>query len=390
MAKLTINVPGMPASEIELKPGANRFGRSRNNDVQIAHPSVSSVHCEIVDTDGALRVRDLGSTNGISLDGQPVQESPLQPGQILRMGEVEIRFGENAQDAMNNEQGIMNNEKGLKVAPVEASAVSQSPPVPRLISRSDSLPVGPPPQAPRLRPAPARPARREVSFYKSIPGAFVFPFRGNGLILLVSGTVFFVLVNFLGGAAGMVGIGLGVFSCGYLFAFLQSIITTSGMGEEEPPSWPDFDNWTESGLGPFLQLLGILVVCLGPAFLYSRFASHVQFGLAAGLWIAGLLYLPMALLAVAIYDNLAALNPVLILLSIWRVPLPYAATCSVLGLLLLMMLGSNWVDENLNVPLLPNIVDEFLLLYTLMVVARVAGLLYFTTKDRLCWSLSGK
>jgi pSer/pThr/pTyr-binding forkhead associated (FHA) protein len=95
MVKLTINVPGMPASEVEMKPGVNRFGRSRNNDVQISHLSVSSVHCEIIDTDGALMVRDLGSTNGTSLDGQPAQGSPFQPGQVLRLGEVEVRIMDN-------------------------------------------------------------------------------------------------------------------------------------------------------------------------------------------------------------------------------------------------------------------------------------------------------
>ena len=64
MAKLIVNVPGAPASEIELRPGANTLGRSLNTDFQICHPSVSGVHCEIVDAHGALVVKDLGSTNG--------------------------------------------------------------------------------------------------------------------------------------------------------------------------------------------------------------------------------------------------------------------------------------------------------------------------------------
>jgi len=62
MAKLIIKAPGAPSSEYELKPGANSFGRSLNNDFPIHHPSVSSIHCEIIDTDGFLVVHDLGST----------------------------------------------------------------------------------------------------------------------------------------------------------------------------------------------------------------------------------------------------------------------------------------------------------------------------------------
>ena len=97
MDKLIINVPGAPASEVELKPGVNRFGRSLNSDFPISHPSVSSAHCEIVAADGAWTVKDLGSTNGTLLDGKPVRESPWQREQILRLGEVEIVFApENA------------------------------------------------------------------------------------------------------------------------------------------------------------------------------------------------------------------------------------------------------------------------------------------------------
>src|SRR5208337_1416023 len=92
MDKLTINVPGAPAAEIELKPGVNRLGRSNNTDFQISHPSVSGAHCEIMAKDGAWVVKDLGSTNGTLLDGTPVRESAWQRGQTLRLGEVEIVF----------------------------------------------------------------------------------------------------------------------------------------------------------------------------------------------------------------------------------------------------------------------------------------------------------
>jgi len=329
MAKLIIKAPGAPASEIELKPGANRFGRSLNNDFPISHPSVSGVHCEIIDTDGALMVNDLGSTNGTSLDGQPLREGPL---------------------------------------------VHAPPPPP------------PPPFIPRLDAA--LPIRRKVNFYKSIPGAFVFPCRRNGLILLLSGTAFFVIMNFLSGAAGIVGAGVGLFSCGYLFAFVLSIINTTAMGQDEMPGWPDFDGWWESGILPFFQLFGILAVCFGPAISYASLAKEVEVWPLVLLWIGGLLYLPMALLAVAMYDSLAALNPMLIAASILRVPLEYAVTCLVLGLLLLLyVVVSHVLIGNLHARLVASIADHFLLFYTLTLVARLAGLLFYTTKKRLGWPM---
>jgi pSer/pThr/pTyr-binding forkhead associated (FHA) protein len=356
MAKLIIKAPGALAAEIELKPGANRFGRSLNNDFPISHPSVSSVHCEIIDTDGALMVNDLGSTNGTSLDGQPLREGPLQLGQTLRLGEVEITF---APERTAN--------PALRVATVNA-------------------PPPPAPSIPRL--PPAIPMRRKVNFYKSIPGAFVFPCRRNGLILLLSGTAFFVIMNYLSGAAGMVGAGVGLFSCGYLFAFVLSIINTTAMGQEEMPGWPDFDGWWESGIFPSFQLFGILAVCFAPAILYGWLAKEVEIWALVLLWIAGLLYLPMALLAVAMYDSLAALNPMLIVASILRVPLEYAVTCLALGFLLLVyVMVSNVLMENLHARLLASIAEHFLFFYTLTLVARLAGLLFYTTKKRLGWPM---
>ena len=355
MAKLIIKAPGAPASEYELKPGANSFGRSLNNDFPIHHPSVSSIHCEIIDTDGFLVVHDLGSTNGTSIDGHSVQEAALQRGQTLRLGEVEIAFSPE-----------LAAKPALRMALV-------------------NTPAPPPPPPPRL--ASAVPVRRKVSFYKSIPGAFVFPFRRNGLILLLSGTAFFAVLNYLSGAAGIVGAGLGVFSCGYLFAFVQSFINSSALGHDEMPGWPDFDGWWESGFLPFLQLFGILAVCLGPAILYGWLATDAQLWLLIALWAGGLLYMPMALLAVAMYDSVAALNPLLIVASILRVPLEYMVTCLVLGLLLLFMGVSNWWEENLHARLVASIVDHFLSLYTLTLVARLAGLLFYTTKKRLGWPM---
>jgi hypothetical protein len=197
-------------------------------------------------------------------------------------------------------------------------------------------------------------------------------------------------MNFLSGFAFIFSLALAIFTFGYLFSFLQSIITTSAMGEDEMPGWPEYDGWG-GVLGPFFQLLVIFLVCQGPAFFYARFASDPQEWLTTTLKIAGLLYWPMALLAVTMYDSLMALNPMLIVLSIFRVPLQYAATCLVLGLL---FLGSHqasvWLDENVRTPFVPTIVGEFLGLYTMTVIMRVAGLLFYTTKHRLGWSMGGK
>lgn len=90
MARLLVKTDGLNAKLIELKLGANRVGRHPDNDFSIEHPTISSVHCEIVLQDSGVILRDLESTNGTFVDNEPVREVQLSPGQIVRLGDVEL------------------------------------------------------------------------------------------------------------------------------------------------------------------------------------------------------------------------------------------------------------------------------------------------------------
>src|SRR5213594_3091144 len=90
MPRLTIKREDAPMQFLELHTGVNRFGRREDNDFQIDDPTVSSVHAEIqVDGDSVI-VRDLGSSNGTFINGEPVKEESLQMGEKLMLGEVEM------------------------------------------------------------------------------------------------------------------------------------------------------------------------------------------------------------------------------------------------------------------------------------------------------------
>jgi hypothetical protein len=78
--------------EFELEPGFNTLGRNPTNDYRVHDATVSSFHCEIVLSEDSVLVRDLGSTNGTFIDNQPVTESQIRPGQILRLGSAELRL----------------------------------------------------------------------------------------------------------------------------------------------------------------------------------------------------------------------------------------------------------------------------------------------------------
>jgi pSer/pThr/pTyr-binding forkhead associated (FHA) protein len=92
MAKLVLLSAGMTGRTHELKAEKTTVGRVEDNTFQIAEPSVSSHHCEIILRGAEVVVRDLNSTNGTFINGEKVTESPLKLGQILRLGQIEIRL----------------------------------------------------------------------------------------------------------------------------------------------------------------------------------------------------------------------------------------------------------------------------------------------------------
>jgi pSer/pThr/pTyr-binding forkhead associated (FHA) protein len=92
MAKLVILNQGMIGRSFELNVERTTVGRVEDNTFQIADPSVSSHHAEIVLKGADLLIRDIGSTNGSFINGEKITEAVLQPGQILRFGQVELKI----------------------------------------------------------------------------------------------------------------------------------------------------------------------------------------------------------------------------------------------------------------------------------------------------------
>jgi len=92
MAKLVVLSAGMTGRTQELKLDKTTIGRVEDNTFQIAEPSVSSHHCEVLLRGSEVVVRDLNSTNGTYIGGEKVTESVLKPGQVLRLGQVEMRL----------------------------------------------------------------------------------------------------------------------------------------------------------------------------------------------------------------------------------------------------------------------------------------------------------
>src|SRR5271169_520806 len=92
MPKLVVLSAGMTGRTQDLKVEKTTIGRVEDNTFQIAEPSVSSHHCEVLLRGADVVVRDLDSTNGTFLSGQKITEAVIKPGQILRLGQIEMRL----------------------------------------------------------------------------------------------------------------------------------------------------------------------------------------------------------------------------------------------------------------------------------------------------------
>lgn len=94
MPRLLIKCDEVPVRTYELRAGVNRVGRSPKNDLQLDHPTVSGMHCEILLEAEGIRVRDLSSTNGTFINAEQIAEGALPPGGTLQVGEVGMELEE--------------------------------------------------------------------------------------------------------------------------------------------------------------------------------------------------------------------------------------------------------------------------------------------------------
>jgi len=79
--------------EIDLRTGVTTLGRSEECEVTIEDPLVSRRHAQIAVDGDDVKLIDLGSRNGVRLNGRPVTGTvPLQDGDRVRIGTQDLVF----------------------------------------------------------------------------------------------------------------------------------------------------------------------------------------------------------------------------------------------------------------------------------------------------------
>jgi hypothetical protein len=96
MARLTSLSDSGSETAFELTDERLTIGRSSDNNIALRDSAISRHHAELFLRDNLWMARDLGSRNGLLINGKKVKERALFDGDILTVGESVLRFDETA------------------------------------------------------------------------------------------------------------------------------------------------------------------------------------------------------------------------------------------------------------------------------------------------------
>ncbi|MGH9662435.1 MAG: FHA domain-containing protein, partial [Bryobacteraceae bacterium] len=78
---------------LQLQYPSTRFGRAVEADHRFPDDTkISRIHCSITCENGRFMLRDLGSTNGTLVNGNPIAEIELRAGDVIEFGEQQFEF----------------------------------------------------------------------------------------------------------------------------------------------------------------------------------------------------------------------------------------------------------------------------------------------------------
>jgi pSer/pThr/pTyr-binding forkhead associated (FHA) protein len=86
---------------VALSGDRTTIGRKASNTIVLKDAMVSSYHCEIAREGGGYILRDMGSTNGTMLNGEPITEAVLNHGASMRFGGTRLYFIDPSMEAFD-------------------------------------------------------------------------------------------------------------------------------------------------------------------------------------------------------------------------------------------------------------------------------------------------
>ncbi len=104
MPKLVLSLDGVVLREVTLMKDRTTIGRRSHNDVVIDNLAVSGEHAVMIANGHDTYLEDLGSTNGTTVNGQPIKKHLLQSGDTVEIGKYRLRY--QTDGASNDDNGV--------------------------------------------------------------------------------------------------------------------------------------------------------------------------------------------------------------------------------------------------------------------------------------------
>jgi len=201
---------------------------------------------------------------------------------------------------------------------------------------------------------------------------------------------------------GIVSLVLYMLLVGYVFYYIGHCVFHSSKG-----GWraPDISTYNAPDRGDLISqlflMLGCVAVCFCPAAIYYIITERTDllFWLLSAY---GFFFLPMVLLTVVLFDSVDALNPIVIIRSIFRTFFPYCGLilvfCVLGGLAAPIISNLPKTHALRQTPFYICMVLDYLLgaefiyqkiafIYLVMVAAHLLGRFYWWYKDKLNWGI---
>ncbi len=91
--------------QVPLDGPVLHIGRALDNDIILEDPRVSRHHAQIRRRFGRYVLYDLGSSGGTTVNGYPIQECVLRPGDVISFAGLEVVYGEDSLPAEEGPKG---------------------------------------------------------------------------------------------------------------------------------------------------------------------------------------------------------------------------------------------------------------------------------------------
>jgi len=114
--RLVVVTSALAGMEFRLDRASLVIGRTHENDIVLNHPSISRHHAKVVRDGERYTVVDLQSANGVRVGGEPYERVDIQPGDVLELGHVKLRFvGAREAWVFNPSDYAPKSRRGLKI-----------------------------------------------------------------------------------------------------------------------------------------------------------------------------------------------------------------------------------------------------------------------------------